>query len=383
MKGVRGVERAKSSGYNPEVDFWKLFFAIQIFLFHGNKFDFVPEVALFDKGYLAVEFFFMVSGFFMAAKIRSQHSLADGFKTPAYLKHKVAGFYPQFIAAFFIAFVLRQFLLLPSAAGTVKNAFLGLNEVLLLQMGGISPYRIYNGATWYISAMLIALAVLYPVARRWKDYFFTVGAPLLALVCYAVISHESKNLNVGDDWWHFIYLGTIRAFAGISLGVFCNELCEKIKKQGLKITRLGNVFFMIAELLLLAAIICILDFPSQLHINNHFDYVAVLLFLLFLIIVFSELTGIGQRVKRPQRYKKMAALSLLLYLNHRGVIYVIRAIGGEWSYLHYMFYYVIATVLTMIACYFLTKLGKILFRKISPVLKKHFFQTQDGQEENG
>lgn len=57
-----------SSRYNPEIDFWKFVFAIVIFLYHSQKFEVTSGVSFFRRGYLAVEFFFIVSGYLMTPR---------------------------------------------------------------------------------------------------------------------------------------------------------------------------------------------------------------------------------------------------------------------------------------------------------------------------
>ena len=48
-----------SAAYNPEVDFWKFFFAVIIFVFHSG--GIINGGNPIKLGYLGVEFFFIVS----------------------------------------------------------------------------------------------------------------------------------------------------------------------------------------------------------------------------------------------------------------------------------------------------------------------------------
>ena len=60
---------------NYEIDFVKFLFAIGIFVYHSMYLDAVNgNPKIFAKGYLGVEFFFMVSGYFMAASISKAQS---------------------------------------------------------------------------------------------------------------------------------------------------------------------------------------------------------------------------------------------------------------------------------------------------------------------
>ena len=183
------------SKYNPEVDFWRFVFAVVIFLYHSAKFIDQSGSSLLSRGYLAVEFFFIVSGFFMASTIRNYENNSTCWE---YLLHKIKSIYLYYICALVIAIAIRQWILSADGINIIKNIFMSWNEIFLLKMGGINSGRSYNGPTWYISAMLIAMGLLYPLVKKWRSYFMNVGALLISIFGYAIISQSGKTLNVGD-----------------------------------------------------------------------------------------------------------------------------------------------------------------------------------------
>ena len=374
----------KKPWYNPEIDIWKLLFAVSIFLFHSHKFEVTTGLSIFRKGYLGVEFFFMVSGYFMAQKIRDGERYGRTESAGSFLLHKVRKIYPVYLAAFIIAFIGRLTILRVDRMTVLRSIVQAASEALMLQMYGIPMGREYNGPTWYISAMLIAMALLWPIARRWKDYFFTVGAPVLALTGYAVLAQQTGGgLNIAETWWVVIYLGTIRALAGLSVGVFCNECCEWIRQRQLETTRTGKRVFLAAELLLIFLIVCILNFATPLKLNYTFDYAAVFLIFALLLIVFSELTGLKDKIKSPERIALLGKLSLYLFLNHRVVIFWLQGLGVQWSYRHYMFWYVIGTMGTTTACWMLVKAAGTLWRGTGHRITACLFVKKEVQESDG
>ena len=47
-------------------------------------------------------------------------------------------------------------------------------------MSGMAGYRV-NTVTWYISAMILAMLILYPLLIKYKDTFFFIIAPCLSI----------------------------------------------------------------------------------------------------------------------------------------------------------------------------------------------------------
>ena len=78
----------KKSKHNGIISLWKFIFAIVIVLFHSNSY-FSPEKRLFmSGGYIGVEFFFIVSGFYLAKNIQNENKSSNnniGLETIKYI----------------------------------------------------------------------------------------------------------------------------------------------------------------------------------------------------------------------------------------------------------------------------------------------------------
>ena len=100
MAGQRSQKR------NGAIDFWKFVFCMIIAIYHGRYMGGSVPYALFkDGGYLAVEFFFLVSGFLMAksAKRAEETSrLQLGTETAQFIWHKAKIILPYFIFAYIV-----------------------------------------------------------------------------------------------------------------------------------------------------------------------------------------------------------------------------------------------------------------------------------------
>lgn len=350
--------------YNLQIDIYRLIFAIIIFIYHSHKFLPEGQNLLFRKGYLAVEFFFIVSGYFFAESVEKNREES----TVKFMYRKVKAIFPYYIMAFIIAFVLRQIILEATPGEIVKNMLMGMQEAGFLQMFGIKTQRIYNGVTWYISSMFIAMAVLHPIAKRCGEYYSAIGAFILSMAGYAVICQENHTLEIADKWFAGItYMGNIRAIAGISMGVACHSVVKAVNSLKLELTVWGRIFLTISQLLIWGLLMYILGETEKSALEYYFDYVSIGLFFMIIALSMIEFSQIRIRINHT---KIVSMLSLLIYLNHRGSIYWIRSMGKLYSSTEKVCLYVVGTMCACVLCYF----GGNILRKTRKWLQEMLFK---------
>ena len=211
---------------NGKIDLLKFLFSIMVIVFHFNKHLYNYDFC--QRGYIAVEFFFVTSGFLFAkslAKIpcRQETLFQDSV---GFMKKKFFSFFPYhlffFIACFVFVIVQKHF----SVGGSFVYLLQCIPDLLILQMGGIShmsPMR-YE---WYISAMLIVMFVLTPLIIRFRKAFLYYIAPILFVGILGLIYHEKNTLNLASDWNGFCYWGVLRAVSELSLGCLCYVIHER------------------------------------------------------------------------------------------------------------------------------------------------------------
>lgn len=344
--------------YNPEIDLLKLFFSVAVLLFHTYK---IPGLkSVMPRGFLAVEFFFLVTGYFMGIKLRSGNSP----DTDKFILRKLAPIYPIILAATLIAFVERM---IPVGGDSLLQWLISIPqsffEVSLLWMQGISVGRSYNGPTWYISAMVIAMAIIYPLFRKHWKYFSFVGSLLLSIVCYSIIFNQHKTLCVASQYYGITTFAVIRAIAGLSLGVFLNECCNRANAV-CRITTAGNILFAFIKLFVFAFIVAYMfNLGNIFKINVlKFDYVIVAFIFFFLFLVFSKWGSFSFLDKFNLGW--CSQLGLYLYLNHRGMTHFLNASKLKLSGTEKLVVFLGGTLLSMILCFVLVRYGGKLLRKI-------------------
>ncbi|MBR5278787.1 MAG: hypothetical protein IKU23_05945, partial [Clostridia bacterium] len=84
---------------NGTIDLLKFAFTVMVMLYHTGY--------CFKGGYIAVDFFFIVSGFLMAKsmKISVNNGVAAGTDTVNFILRKAKGIFPFYISAWLITFI--------------------------------------------------------------------------------------------------------------------------------------------------------------------------------------------------------------------------------------------------------------------------------------
>lgn len=246
---------------NSLIELMRFIFASIILLFHAgsdagilnNSYHLgVVEFSFFKYGYLGVEFFFVISGFLMARNAfnalsnNSNESLAK--ETMNFLLKKVRSLY----SIYFLACVLVSLYFL--TIGKRYDFFIErIPSLLLIQRSGIVEKE-YVGLAWYISSMLLCMAILYPLLRKHYYMFCSIYGPLLGLLIIGYLIHTTGYLGGVSDWNGITYKCNLRSFAELSLGAACFEASRAVGKREWTIRR-KQLFSLCAILALLISIV--------------------------------------------------------------------------------------------------------------------------------
>ena len=296
---------------NGAIDFWKFIFSLVIVCFHTFHYESLNGMQPFKGGNSAVEFFFLVSGFLMAQSA-SRVSYTEGSlgkETARFISRKIKGLYPEFAVAWIMAFIVMHLSARSWAVTTLIKDFLtGIWELCLLRMSGLAGYRA-NVVTWYISAMILAMLILYPLLIKYKDTFFVIIAPCISLFLLGYMYQAFGNMGGGTVWEGFYYRGMISAFADMSLGCISWKMCQAIRQYDY--TKLARIFFSAIELG--GYLFCIYWMFG--HSSSNMSFVLLMIFLICVPITFSHV-GLLSGIFDNNICYTLGKASFSLYIGH-------------------------------------------------------------------
>lgn len=224
--------------HNGEISILKFLFALLILAFHlGGFYD------KFNYGYIGVEFFFIVSGFFFCKNLLNKKVKDSEIPstTYEYLKKNFLKFISYYLILYLLAIPI-SFLIDKFSVIDFVSAFFGLFSLPVpnIKLG------IY-GITWYINAMILIEFILYPLLLKFKDKIVYIVSPV---VIFFSLSFLLINYGIiGDPWQSttFCFKGIVRALMDINIGIFMYGIIDKLKDT--KLTEFSRFIITILEII--------------------------------------------------------------------------------------------------------------------------------------
>ena len=180
---------------------------------------------VFRHGYLAVEFFFILSGFL----IYKSFSKPQAASTIDYTINKFRRFAPEYLIV--LGYIYLRHLFLPVLAGNrdfdISFMMKMFPEILMLQDSGFYDGGA-NAPLWYLCILLVGGGLLYSFFRYNKRLATHVIIPLICLMGYTYLFGKSPNGSI--EVWDVdgpIKATLVRGMAGMSLGILLACIYEK------------------------------------------------------------------------------------------------------------------------------------------------------------
>ncbi len=329
-----------------EIELFRFIAALIIMSFH---FQFI-----FRNGWILVDFFFVLSGILMAqsaSRILISHELISiGQETKRFMLGKIRSLFPFLL----ICYITYLFLYAYQDGFSVSfiNDFLNqIPNYLFLKQGGFNiDYRLAEGFTWYISAMIIGLLILFPIYIKYKDSSRFIIMPLLFIFCIGYVINNA-SIGVNNTWMGFISGGLLRGMGEMALGAFCYEIC--IRLRAINLTKVGKLLVM---LLLLFLVLILLVWATG-RLSGTKAFIMVFIIAMILIILYSRLISFIPSGNMFCCY--LGSLSLPMYLMHLPILHFAIALGyGEWAYSNAIITEAAVIVVSMISVWFVKYVRK-------------------------
>lgn len=205
---------------NCEIELLRIVLAVMVVCFHA---EYLVGVPVCKSGFMAVDAFFMLSGYLMMAHARR----TDSLEPLPFLWRRARTFLPETFLASLIGCAVVFFATGCGWKGGAYTLFQSLlKDVFLLKMTGLVPRECdANGVTWYLSSLMMGMALLYPCVRRWGVPLFV---PVLSLLLLGYVMHEESAIGKAYEWRVVTYVGNFRALAELGLGAFACSLVSAL-----------------------------------------------------------------------------------------------------------------------------------------------------------
>ena len=208
--------------YNGNIEVIRYFLALAVVTVHFQDYIYGTEVFV-PGAHLTVDFFFVISGFFMARSLKKN---PDPF---IYTFNKWGGMFWIYEGALLLAVIINGNL---SLSETVTWLLRCIPEYFGLQLIGF--FRMLHPLFWYISAMLIGSFVIAVLHYVLDEKHFKAVLAFIILAGYALVYHLNGDMDAAvADGKFFIPLPVVRGTASISLGIITGWTAERLKDSKL------------------------------------------------------------------------------------------------------------------------------------------------------
>ena len=216
---------------NNRIQFWRIVFTYLIVYYHLNT-----VYNDYKSWYIAVEFFFLVSGWLLADKferLKERNELLQ-YTPGRYVWTKVRSFFPHCCFSFLVAFAVTGI-----CEGYAPHQYMAqfvshLPEMFLLHSVGLnfSSSFWFNSPVWYISTMLIISFFLWFALRRDEEKTVHFWIPLAVLLIYPYLYRTygslTEHYQVTDG---IMNSALLRGAAAMGLGVLARKLKERVRRD--------------------------------------------------------------------------------------------------------------------------------------------------------
>lgn len=288
------------------VDFLRFIFAIIIVMFHGRNATVLPYLLFptFKHCHVCVDFFFIISGFFLFYSIKNIDTVTFAIKRFFRLAPMVW---------FIVLFTIIASIFIKEENFTLSNIIL---RCLLLSNIGFAPSTegaLSLGITWFVSVLFWVSIFYFYIHKIFDKKYLNLIIWLIIIFSYALY-YSNNHFGTGGHThtlYHFADIGVLRGLAGIGIGYFISELYKstflKQCSKNLKLVITGVEIFSISFLSYY------LFFTAKLPGKSGFVYIVVFSILFYL---FLSKQGFISKLLEKDIWRELGNASYAIYIIH-------------------------------------------------------------------
>jgi peptidoglycan/LPS O-acetylase OafA/YrhL len=287
------------------LDSWRGICACMVALFHFDVLSHLSFLPFVRHAYLFVDFFFVLSGFVIAANYRTR--LTEGFGTGRFMLLRLGRVYPLHLVT------LLLFIPIDAAKdGVSANLFQAIvTNVFLLQGLGVNSQNWLNFVSWSISTEVVAYVIFAVIVSRIGTAIWPWLVPIVAgPVVLATLSPHGMDATY--DY------GLARCLYGFALGVLCFDLRERISFLRTRLTPSAETLLEAASFALAVGYVSVAGGNLLLSVASPLVFALV-------VLVFAREGGAVSRALTVPSMLMIGTLTYSIYMLHPFVRAVVRA----------------------------------------------------------
>jgi len=210
---------------NVVVELYRIFFTVVIVLHHFRMYS---EELPFGGGYMATDFFFVLSGFLLYHTYqRNQSGKAISYFIRRYLGLMIP------VAICNSLFLVLSFYI--SGYRLSQNWINYIKECMLVEIGLVNSADRFNAPMWYLGVMLTVSIVIWILLDLIKDrnrkLVFSIISIFVLVIYLAVIFRNGDGNIYPQESSLFDFATFLRGMCGMSAGVFLALIIENRDKD--------------------------------------------------------------------------------------------------------------------------------------------------------
>gem|GEM_PF-5266948 len=306
--------------------------------------------------YLWVEFFFVLSGFFLARNTEGKLQGNGIMNSVEYTFRQAKKMYPSYLIGFIFSFIVYcKVCQIEGCRNTLKLLWHSKWEIAYLQLSGIEQTApTINGVTSYIPALLAASLILHYLLCNHRKFTTNIVSVLAPIAIYSHIMNTYGNLSQWIPYENWYTIGILRAIAGMSLGIFAYSTINCKTGGGKE----SIILTIISLILMVGLVVC----------RNDISYYDEVMY----PYVFA--VCIGSIYVRTPKYSIVSLENIIIYLGkislniyviHYGICYLMKTYFPEKKYGSMAIVYVVSVcVLAIMVEFIITEFRKLLSRTL-------------------
>ena len=297
---------------NYSIDFLKIIFTIVIAIHHFQE---AIGITFISHGDLAVEFFFMVSGYYLMDSF-SQNYRWGGQKQSAcdYILRRYKKLYPHYL--FSLVVLVGALILASREADYILDKLIQtIPELFMLQDIGVFYYSGSNYPAWYLSVLMVLSYFLYLGLSLNKTVCVKVIYPLLLLLGSTLLFSGEDNSIVHWSAYGVLYMPLIRGLVDMIIGI----LIWKCVHADFKIDFVFSLMLNIMAWFLI--IVAMFGEKTQ-------DSLVLLGFAILLVLYFSQ-SNLFSKFTDIKLFGTIGKYTYAICLNHSLVIRIVKLFGEK------------------------------------------------------